>query len=90
MAFVFHFSPQAMSAQQYDACIARLEAAGAGAPTGRLYHATYGPPDRLRVFDIWESPQSFEAFGATLLPILQELGVDPGTPEVAEVHRVIA
>jgi hypothetical protein len=90
MAFVFQFSPEAMSAQQYDACIAKLAAAGAGSPQGRLYHASYGPADRLRVFDVWDSRESFEAFGQTLVPILQELGVDPGTPEVSEIHGIIA
>ncbi|HKO55405.1 MAG TPA: hypothetical protein VJ276_05965 [Thermoanaerobaculia bacterium] len=89
MAFIFQFSPEAMTAAQYDECIARLSAVGAGAPAGRLYHASYGPPERLRVFDVWDSRESFEAFGATLMPILQQLGVDPGNPDVAEVHGII-
>ncbi|MEY2534031.1 MAG: hypothetical protein QOF29_1941, partial [bacterium] len=29
------------------------------------------------------------AFGATLMPILNELGVDPGTRMVMPVHNVI-
>jgi hypothetical protein len=41
------------------------------------------------VFDIWESQEAFEAFGATLLPILSGLGVDPGQPMVAPVHNII-
>jgi hypothetical protein len=41
------------------------------------------------VFDIWESQDQFEAFGQTLIPILSELGVDPGQPMAAEVHNVI-
>lgn len=89
MAFVFQFSPEAMSSRQYDECMVRLAAAGMDAPAGRLYHATYGPADRLRVFDVWDSRESFEAFGQKLMPILQELGVDPGMPDVAEVHNAI-
>jgi hypothetical protein len=89
MSFVFHFSPNTMNVQQYDECIARLAAAGAGAPEGRLSHVCYGPSDRLRVFDVWESRESFERFGPTLVPILAALSVDPGTPDVAEVHNVI-
>jgi hypothetical protein len=27
--------------------------------------------------------------GETLVPIMQELGADPGEPQVAEVHNVI-
>ena len=41
------------------------------------------------MFDIWESQEAFQAFGATLLPILGGLGVDPGQPLVARVHNVI-
>jgi hypothetical protein len=89
MSFVYHFSPNAMNRDKYDACIARLAEAGASNPRGRQYHVCYGPPDALRVFDIWESDESFQEFGQTLMPILQELGVDPGNPEVAAVHKVI-
>ena len=41
------------------------------------------------MFDVWESQESFEAFGATLLPIMGDLGVDPGEPAVAPVHNTI-
>jgi hypothetical protein len=89
MPFVYHFSPKSMSATQYDEVIARLAAAGVGAPKGRLHHAAYGSPSALRVFDIWESSESFEEFGKTLVPILHDAGVDPGNPEVSEIHNII-
>ena len=38
---------------------------------------------------MWESQESFEAFGATLVPIMTGAGVDPGEPMVAPVHNVI-
>ena len=41
------------------------------------------------MFDVWESQESFEAFGATLVPIMGDLGVDPGEPSVAPVHNAI-
>jgi hypothetical protein len=41
------------------------------------------------VFDIWESQEQFEAFGATLMPIMGAAGVDPGEPMVATVHNVL-
>jgi len=89
MSFVDHFSPEAMSSSKYDECIAQLNAAGAANPPGRLHHITYGPADALRVFDVWESEQSFASFGEVLVPILQKLGVDAGQPEVSPVHSVI-
>ena len=89
MALGFYFSPAAMSARQYDACIQKLEAAGAGAPKGRLYHACFGPSDKLAVFDVWDSQDNFNRFGETLMPILKELGVDPGQPAVMPIHNII-
>jgi len=38
---------------------------------------------------VWESQEKFESFGATLIPIMGALGVDPGEPMVARVHSVI-
>ncbi|PYQ31854.1 MAG: hypothetical protein DMF56_01780 [Acidobacteria bacterium] len=90
MAYIFHFNPDTpMSSTKYDEIMKRLDSAGASAPAGRLYHACYGSADRLRVFDVWDSPASFEQFGGTLLPILQDLGVDPGQPEVVETHNIV-
>ena len=89
MAIGIYFAPPAMSAQQYDECIKQLRKAGAGNPPGRVYHAAFGPKDKLMVFDVWTSQASFDKFGKTLMPILQQLGIDPGTPDVMPVHKVI-
>jgi hypothetical protein len=79
-----------MSSQQYDDVIKRLDAGGAGSPKGRLFHVAFGSLDALRVSDIWDTKENFELFGQTLMPILQELGVDAGTPELIEAHNIIA
>ena len=89
MPFAVSFSPVSMNTAKYDEVIRQLEAAGAGAPAGRLYHACYGAPDNLQVFDVWDSMESFDVFGQTLRPILQQVGVDPGTPSVQEIHNLI-
>jgi hypothetical protein len=83
------FAPQGMTAAKYDECVKRLEQAGAGSPAGRLYHVCFGDKDNLRVSDIWDSRDSFERFGEALKPVLDELGIDPGEPEVLEVHNII-
>jgi len=41
------------------------------------------------VFDVWDSQESFDRFGETLMPIMAELGADPGEPRVVEIHNVI-
>jgi len=89
MSISIKFSPKSMSAAKYGECIRRLEQAGAGAPKGRLYHVCYGNSDDLQVFDVWDSSESFDEFGKTLMPILQELSIDPGTPDISEVHNII-
>lgn len=88
MAYAIQFTPK-MTTEQYDECMKRLDAAGAGAPAGRLYHACYGPADRLRVFDVWESKESFDNFGQTLMPIAQEIGIDVGVPEIVEAYNIV-
>ena len=90
MSYVVRFTPESMSASKYDEVIKRLDAAGASAPKGRLFHVAFGDPNALRVSDIWDTKENFEAFGATLMPILQEAGVDPGEPDWIEVHNIIS
>ena len=89
MAIIVHFVPKGMDQTKYAEILRRLEKAGAGAPPGRLHHACYGPQDALLVTDIYDTPASFESFGKTLVPILVEMGVDVGQPEVIELHNVI-
>jgi len=89
MALGFYFTPSSFTPSAYDDVIGRLEAAGAGAPAGRLYHVALETDGQIQVFDVWDSQESFEAFGATLLPIMAELGADPGQPQVSPVHNII-
>lgn len=41
------------------------------------------------VFDVGGAREAFDRFGLTLMPIVQELGVDPGGPPVMLIHIVI-
>ncbi len=78
-----------MTAEQYGEIIRRLEEAGQGTPNGRLYHVCYGSDNQLRVLDVWESPETFQQFGQTLVPIIQQVGVEVDGPEVYPVTNVI-
>jgi hypothetical protein len=89
MAISVYINPASMTAAQYDEIARRLDAAGAGKPAGRLYHACFGSGDKLQVFDIWESQQALDKTLETLMPIVQEIGVDPGQPMVEPVHNLI-
>lgn len=89
MALGFYFTPTGFTQDKYDEALSQLEAAGAGAPPGRLYHVALETNGEIQVFDIWESQEALDAFGATLGPIMAGLGGDPGEPMVSRVHNVI-
>ena len=89
MALGFYFTPNGFTPEKYDEAIGRLEAEGAGAPAGRFSHVALETDGQIQVFDVWDSQESFEAFGETLLPIMASLGADPGQPQVSRVHNII-
>jgi hypothetical protein len=90
MALGMYFQPESFSKERYDEVLQRLEQAGAGSPPGRKYHFSFtGQAGGIEVFDVWDSMESFEKFGETLVPIMNELGADPGQPQVAEIHNII-
>jgi hypothetical protein len=89
MAFVIKFKPAGFTAAKYQETIKQLIAAGAGAPKGRTYHVSYGDPNGVDITDVWDSMEDFQAFGKTLIPIMNSLGVDPGHPDVQQIHGII-
>jgi hypothetical protein len=89
MALGFYFTPSSFTPELYDQALERLAAAGAGSPPGRLYHVAMESDGLIQVFDVWDSQESFETFGATLVPIMTELGADPGQPQVAPIRNII-
>jgi hypothetical protein len=90
MALGIYFVHEGFTPEKYSSAIEQLEAAGAGSPKGRTYHCALESNGAIQIFDIWESQAEFDTFGATLIPILTELGVTLGQPMVATVHNVIA
>lgn len=89
MALIAHFTPRGMNGTKYAEVLRRLDAAGAGAPTGRLYHVAYGPSDALSVVDIYDTPANLEAFGKVLMPILAAMEIDVPAPVVTPIHNII-
>jgi hypothetical protein len=89
MAIGMYFHPESLTAQQYDEAVSELQAAGAWSPAGRLHHSCFGPDGNLSVYEIWDSQQSYDRFGQVLMPILQKLGIDPGTPDTVPIHNMV-
>jgi len=88
MAIVVKFSVSGMSKDKYESVLSQLTVAGAGAPPGRLYHVAYGSADNVQVIDVYDSPQSLDAFGKTLVPILEKAGIK-APPEVLPAINII-
>jgi hypothetical protein len=90
MAISVHFQHKGFTADKYDQAIRLLEAAGHGAPTGRLDHYALDSDGEIEVFDVWESAETLEAFGPAFMPILSDMGVELRPPTVHPIRNVIA
>ena len=56
---------------------------------GLLVHATGEGPNGFRVVDVWESQEALEKFGAVLIPMLADIGVQ-GEPEIYPTHTFVS
>ena len=88
MAIAVYFHPKDMRLDDYLETHRRLTEAGHGEPEGRIHHSCFGEDGSLMVYDIWESQEAFDAFGETLMPILADIGIDPGQPAIIPVQRL--
>ena len=89
MSVLVRFSPPSLTAAQYDAVLARLYEEGVQPAPGLELEVCFGSGDQMKVSVIFDSQEHLDAFGARLAPILEEMGMDPGEPEVIEVHNII-
>ena len=90
MSVLVRFAPPgATTTEQYDETIRRLEEAGDFPPDGLEYHTCFLSDGNVRVSEIWDSQDQLDAFGERLMPVLAEVGIDPGEPEIFEIHNTI-
>jgi hypothetical protein len=89
MSIVVRFDPSSIDKEKYDESVRRLEESGNNEPDGRDYHVCFTVDGEIKVSEIWDSREKFEAYGETLMPVLADMGIEPGEPKVLEVHNVI-
>jgi hypothetical protein len=89
MSVVVRFTPASLSAEQYDESVRRLQESGDFPPDGMDYHLCFGTDGSLRVSEVWDSREQLEAFGERLMPVLTDIGIEPGEPEVVDVHNIV-
>ena len=92
MSIVVRYSPDPpASKDQYDKSTELFSSKfGEGfIPDGCEMHVAFLDSNgNIRVSEIWDSREQWQAFGEKLMPILSEIGVTPGEPEVFEVYRL--
>jgi hypothetical protein len=87
---------EGVTQEQYEEAVrrltngkSRLESLSDWPTEGVLSHTAGQAPNGFRVVDVWESEEAFGRFGETLLPILQDIGVE-SEPEVYPAHTFIS
>jgi len=90
MSVLIRFAPTSeTTTEQYDETIRRLQDAGDFPPDGLELHVCFVADGQVRVSEVWDSQEQLNAFGERLMPILRDVGIDPGQPETFQVHNVI-
>ena len=89
MPIVMSMKWDGVNAEQYDA--AREEVGWeTDGPEGGIFHVAWFQDGTLRVLDVWESPEAFQAFvDQRLMPGVAKVGIE-GQPDVdiQPAHRV--
>jgi hypothetical protein len=88
MVVVAVFQDPSLTQERYEQSVnkltggkSRVESPADWPVEGLLVHVAGQGKDGFRVVDVWDSEESFQAFGEVILPILEELGIDV-QPEV--------
>ena len=89
MSLLIRFAPPSLTGKKYDEVVRRLREDGILPADGLDYEICFGSGDNLKVSQVWDSQQQLDAFSERLMPILAEFGINPGEPELLEVHNII-
>ncbi len=82
MAVLMLMEWSGVTQQQYDS-VRRIVDFEGKAPAGGLFHVAAVTPTGLRVVDLWERAEDFQAFVETrLMPGVRQAGIDAAEPQV--------
>ena len=76
-----YIRPTGMTEEQYRSIDSQLRASGVE-PKGMKMHSCFGEGDGIAIFDVWESEEDFNAFGAHLGSIVAAAGLPPVSPMI--------
>lgn len=91
MAIVVRYSPVNLTEDAYNQVNEQLRAkVGENPPDGMVVHVLFGDEGNLKISEIWESREQWQAFGETLNPILEAAGAQTSAPpEIFEVVNLM-
>ncbi len=79
-----------VTTEQYDESVRRLEESGDWLPEGLEYHVAFRSNGNLRVSEIWDSREQFDAFDERRMPVLKDVGIElSDEPEMLEIHNIV-
>jgi quinol monooxygenase YgiN len=92
MSVLIRFTPASLTAEKYDDAFRRLEAASNDFPPDGLdYHVCFGSDGDLRISEVWDSREHWDAFGRRFRPVLAATGMleFSAPPELLAVHSIL-
>ncbi len=91
MSILVRYAPvPSTTTEQYDEVVRRLEESGELPADGFDYHVAFYSEGELRVSEVWDSQEQFEAFGQRVMPLLADVALEhTGRPEILKVHNII-
>jgi hypothetical protein len=89
MSTLVRFTPKSVTTEQYEQVMRQLDESGDWLPDGLDYHVAFGSKGNIRVSEVWDSKEQFDAFGKRLMPLLQKAGIEfEGPPELIEIQNI--
>ena len=91
MSIVVRYAPvPSTTTDQYDEVVRRLQESGELPADGFDYHVAFYSEGQLRVTEVWDSLEQFQAFGQRVMSLLADVALEhSGQPEILEVHNII-
>ncbi|MEV0744914.1 hypothetical protein OG345_30580 [Streptomyces sp. NBC_01220] len=89
MAIFMKASLPGVTTAQYDALNAELRSLPGDTFAGCLSHVCVPAGSGIEVYDLWESQEAMDKFGAVMMPVAEKQGLPAASerPAVSEVHR---
>ena len=95
MAVVIVHQGPGLTRESYEEAVrrltgkARLESPADWPAEGLLVHTAGEAEGGFRIVDVWESKEAVQRFGETLMPVMQELGVEAPL-EIYPAHTFVS